>query len=345
MSEHTIIWVRGGGRTCDQLLRLAQFVAFAEEFAAEFSIVDVPFWPYAAGFSAFEANRICAVPRDRLSWRTAVVLRAWERVTRLSGGKTGSFLDRARNSIHWRIMRSLEKVACRSPSIGFWIGDSRADLWEKAPERRRNLLCLDEPEVLADLRRHRITVLCGEGIRCWSLVVKHEKVVRRTLCIREDLTLKARAYADRLRQQYDFLIGVSVRQEDYREYQGGRFFFTSEQYAAWMREALASFRDRGRIGFLVISNEVQNPAVFAGLPAHFGTGFAVGEGHYLENLAELGCCDLVMTTASAFGCWGAFIGRAPVLPLVRVDQPLRAADTLANLWDCTQHRDMKVAIW
>jgi hypothetical protein len=23
MSEHTIIWSRGGGRTCDQLLRLA----------------------------------------------------------------------------------------------------------------------------------------------------------------------------------------------------------------------------------------------------------------------------------------------------------------------------------
>jgi hypothetical protein len=345
MKEHTIIWSRGGGRTCDQLLRLAQFVAFAEEFAGEFSIVDVPFWPYGADFSAFEANRICAVPGDRLSWRIAVVLHAWERVTRLSGGKTASFLDRPRNSVHWRLMRSLEKVACRSSSMGFWIADTRADLWEKAPDRHRDLLHLDDPEILADLRRHRVTVLCGEGIRCWDLVVKHEEVVRRTLCIREGLTLKARAYVDRLRQHYDFLIGVVVRQEDYREYQNGRFFFTSEQYAAWMREALAILRDRGRIGFLIASNEAQNAAVFAGLPAHFATGFAVGEGHYLESLAELGCCDLVMTTASSFGCWGAFIGRAPVLPLVRVGQPLRAADTLATLWDCTQHPDMKVAIW
>jgi hypothetical protein len=52
-----------------------------------------------------------------------------------------------------------------------------------------------------------------------------------------------------------------------------------------------------------------------------------------------------MSTATSFGCWGAFINRAPVLPLVRIGQPLRAADTLANLWDCTQHPDLKVAIW
>jgi hypothetical protein len=345
MGKHTIIYSRGGGRTCDQLLTLAQIVAFVEEFGGEFGVVDIPFWPYGAGFAAFAEDRICAVPAGRLPWRIAVALRVWERVTRLSGKKTGSFLDRPRNSVHWRLMRSLEKVAARARSTGFWIGDTRVELWEKAPDRRRDFLYLDDPEVLADLRRHRVTVLCGPKIRCWNLVVKHEEVVRRTLRIREDLTLKARTHVDRLRRQYDFLIGVVVRQGDYREYSGGRFFFTSEQYAAWMREAVATFRDRGRIGFLIASDEAQNPAVFAGLPAHFATGFAVGEGHYLENLAELGCCDLVMSTATSFGCWGAFINRAPVLPLVRLGQPLRAADTLARLWDCTQHPDLKVAIW
>jgi hypothetical protein len=346
MTKHTIICSRGGGRICDQLLKLAQFVAFTEEFAGEFTIVDVPFWPFGQGFSAFEANRICAVPRNPPSWLGAFALRIWERVTRLSDGKAGWSLNRPRNSIHWRLMRSLEKLASRSRSIGFWIGDTRTDLWEKVPERRRDLLYLDAPEVLADLRQQRLTVLCGPRVRCWRLVVKHQEAVRRTLRIREDLTLKARAYVDGLRREYDFLIGVVVRQgDDYREYRGGRFFFTSEQYAVWMREALASFRDRGRVGFLIASNEPQDLAVFAGLPTHFATGVAVGQGHYLESLAELGCCDLIMTTASSFGVWGAFIGRAPVLPLTRVGEPLRATDALTTLWDCTQHSDMKVTIW
>jgi hypothetical protein len=342
-ATHTIIYSRGGGRTCDQLLTLAQFVAFAHEFAGEFSIVDIPFWPFGSGFAAFESDRVCAVPTLPPLKPISLVLRAWDRITRLSGGKM--LLDRPRAAVHWRLSRSLEKAAARRASLGFWIGDTRTEPWEQAAHRRRDFLYLDEPEVLADLRHHGLTVVCGPKIRCWRLVAGHEEVVRRTLRIREDVTRKAEAHVRRLRTSYDFLIGVMVRQSDYREYAGGRFFFESGQYAAWMREALALFGDRGRVGFLIASEEPQDPAVFRGLPAHFGTGFAVGPGHYLENLAELGCCDLVMTTASSFGCWGAFIGRAPVLPLVRPDQPLRARDTLANLWDCTQHPDLKVAIW
>lgn len=345
MGKHTIIYSRGGGRTCDQLLTLAQVVAFVQEFGDEFRVVDIPFWPYAAGFAAFADDRICSVPSGRLPRTLDIALRVWERIARLSGEPMGSRLDRPRASVHWRLLRALERVAARSGLTGFWIGDTRADLWENVPDLRRDFLYLDDPEVLADLRRHRVTVVCGPKIRCWDLVVKHEDAVRHALRIREDLTVKARAYVDRLRRQYDFLVGVVVRQGDYREYRGGRFFFTTEQYAAWMHEALAIFRDRGRIGFVLASDEPQDPAAFSGLPVHFATGFAVGEGHYLENLAELGCADLVMSTATSFGCWGAFIGSAPVLPLVRIGHPLRAADTLAKLWDCTQHPDLKVAIW
>jgi hypothetical protein len=345
MTPGTIIYTRGGGRTCDQLLTLAQFVAFAEHFTGEFVFVDVPFWPFGAGFASFTKDRICAVPSAPSAHVTALAVRMWERLTRLSDGGAHSPLDRPRNSVHWRLTRGLERMAARTRSMGFWIGDTRLDLWEKVPARRRDFLYLDDPEVLADLQRRRFTVLCGPKIRCWNLVVQHQDVVRRALRIRDDHSAKARAYVGQLRGLYDFVIGVHIRQGDYREYRDGRFFFSSQQYAAWMREALTAFLGRGRVGFLIASDEAQNPAVFAGLPAHFATGSAVGEGHYLESLAELGCCDLVMSTASSFGCWGAFIAGAPILPLVRTDSPLRATDTLATLWDCTRHADMSVAIW
>jgi hypothetical protein len=345
MSDHTVIYTRGGGRTCDQLLTLAQFVALVEEFAGEFTVVDVPFWPFGAGFAAFAEARICAVPTAPRGWHVAQMLRAWERVTRPSAGNAPSLWDRPRSSLHWRLMRYLEKAAVRSRFMAFWIGDTRLDPWERVPERRRDYLYLDDPEVLADMRRHSLTVVCGPKIRCWDLVIKHEAVVRQTLRIRDDLTARAEQYVRKLRDSYDFLIGVLVRQTDYREYSGGRFFFPSQQYAAWMGEALALFDDRGRIGFLVASDEPQDPEVFARLPVHFATGYAVGGGHYLESLAELGGCDLVMTTASSFGCWGAFIGRAPVLPLVRTGRPLRAEDLLPNLWDCTRDPDLSAAIW
>src|SRR5512139_4275908 len=118
MTTRTIIYSRGGGRTCDQLLTLAQFVAFAHEFAGEFSIVDIPFWPFGSGFAAFESDRVCAVPTLPQSKFVSLLLRAWERITRLSGGKT--LLDRPRSSVHWRLTRALEKAAARRASLGFW---------------------------------------------------------------------------------------------------------------------------------------------------------------------------------------------------------------------------------
>src|SRR5262249_43828149 len=134
-----------------------------------------------------------------------------------------------------------ERWAARTASKGFWIGDTRTDPWEPVPDRRRDFLFLDDPEILADLRRHSVSVVCGPKIRCWDLVVKHEDVVRRTLRIRDDIAAKARAYVEHVRERYDFLIGVLVRQTDYRKYANGRFFFPSERYEAWMREALDLF--------------------------------------------------------------------------------------------------------
>lgn len=343
-TARTLIYSRGGGRTCDQLMTLAQFVALAEEFSGEFTVVDLPFWPYCDGFAAFVKNRICAVPvlpRRGVTF----VLRAWERVVRIPPQGMWRGLSRVRERLHWRLTRGLERWAAREPRTGFWVGGGRVGDWENVPGRRREFLHLDDPEVLADLRRHSFTVVCGPRVRCWSYVVRHQDVVRRALRIRDDLAAESAAYVSRLRRDHDFLVGVMVRQGDYRQYLDGRFFFESPVYAAWMREALGLFGSRGRVGFLVASDEPQSARLFSGLPVHFTTGIAGGTGHYLESLAQLGSCDLVMSTASSFGCWGAFIGGVPVLPLVRIGAPLRIDDLLPTLWDCTQHPDLGVAIW
>jgi len=136
-----------------------------------------------------------------------------------------------------------------------------------------------------------------------------------------------------------------MRHADYRGYAEGRFFFPTANYAQWMRQAVEIFSDRGRVGIVVASDESPDPAAFAGLPFVFASATGTGKGHYLEDLAEIGMCDVVLATASSFAWWGAFQGARPVIPLTRANQVVRPEDAVQTIWDCVIHPDLRVAIW
>lgn len=342
--SHTIIYSSGGGRTCDQLMTLAQFVAFRQEFGDEFILVDIPFWPFAAGFAEFQDNRACVIPFDARRNLYTRALTGVEQFTRRRYSET-NYLSRLGNRLGREISNRLEWHMSRRDPEGLWIGDTASDSYPGLLGQRRGFLHLDEPDVLRAFRARRYTVICGPKIRCWSLVRKHKNAIVRSLRVRDDLQIRARGFVEAIRTNYDYLIGVLIRQYDYRRYASGRFFFESPQYASWMKAALTTFKRHGRVGFLIASDEIQDPSVFEGLPFHFCTGAKVGPGHYLENLAELGLCDVVMTPPSSFGCWGAFAGGVPVMPLTRRGQCVSEELLLPDLWSCTQHPEMKVAIW
>jgi hypothetical protein len=324
---------------------LAQFVAFTEEFGVEFSVVDLPFWPFGRGFEAFRHDATCTVPgrgrRGRQSW----LLSVFAQLLRPPGRFQPLLLQKVQRHLHRDLAGWLESRASTSPQGRILIGDTVAEPYAHLRATRYDFLYLDAPEVLADFRSRPETIICGPKVRCWSLFKKHHKAVRQRLRIRREIAAKAEAHVTDLRQRYDFLIGVLLRQGDYRTHREGIYYFSTQQYVRWMVQALAAYSDRGRVGFLVTSDEAQDPALFAGLPYAFATGCAGGPGHYLESLAGLGLCDRVMTTASSFGCWGAFIGGVPVLPLTCANQVINPENEIPGLWECTQHADLQPAIW
>jgi hypothetical protein len=84
------------------------------------------------------------------------------------------------------------------------------------------------------------------------------------------------------------------------------------------------------VGFILTADEPQNQKQFTD-NVHFSTGIAGGKGHYLESLAELAMCDMVMTSASTFGGWAAFWGNIPVIPLHDANQIIQADSTIHYL--------------
>ncbi|MEM6469205.1 MAG: alpha-1,2-fucosyltransferase [Planctomycetota bacterium] len=110
------------------------------------------------------------------------------------------------------------------------------------------------------------------------------------------------------RQDCDVLVGVHIRRGDYRQFQGGRYFYDDQTYASWMnriQEQLSPLRVR----FLVCSHQDFDEKVYQGLRITRGPGSAITD---LYSLAQT---DWMIGPPSTFTAWAAYYGLKPRIEL------------------------------
>jgi hypothetical protein len=135
----------------------------------------------------------------------------------------------------------------------------------------------------------------------------------------EEIRVKAEHAVRRARAIGDFVIGVHIRQGDYRAWKGGIHYFETEQYVHWMREA-SSLHPGRRIVFLVCASDRVDSALFGGLPVRMGPGEVVSDLHALS------LCDAIMGPPSTFSTWASYSGRVPLCMLQHHHQELKKGD-------------------
>jgi len=138
--------------------------------------------------------------------------------------------------------------------------------------------------------------------------------VRKELTPSDEYVQLAADFIAHLRTEFDEVVGVMVRQGDYRVWEGGKYFFDSSFY----RDRMCEYRRRSnsnKIAFVIASDEPQNMENYSDLNCFFTTGIAGGGGHYLESFTELSMCDLIITPPSTFSGMAAFLGEVPILPV------------------------------
>jgi hypothetical protein len=145
-------------------------------------------------------------------------------------------------------------------------------------------------------------------------VLKHLPTIRTHLQPGGEHRSVAESFIDPLREKRDKLVGVLIRQGDYRTWNGGKYFLESSRYKELMEAYAAEFPSQD-VGFVIASDEQQEKALFADDSFTFATGEAVGPGHYVENFIELSLCDEILTPPSTFSVFAAILGECPVVPL------------------------------
>jgi hypothetical protein len=305
-APHTVLYTHGGGRLGNQLLRLAHWMAWAREHEGEVEVIDMAFWPYAGFFQQWKSHPACVYPvRPHRLDSTA------RRFRRLPGwlGRRGE----------WRLQRAVHATG------RWWPGWQAVELDDPAEEA----IDLESPAFFSSVAKHRVTTCAGWKISGWNFFAKHRAALRESFRPESAFAGSAEKFMAPLRDKYDVLAGLLIRQGDYRVWHEGRFNFSARTHAGWIRQLLDLHPGR-RVAFVLACDERQEPSDFAGLPCYFASGSANAGGHWFESFLELSLCDFVLSPPSTFGAMAAFVGGRPLWPLLAPEQPLAFDQIIAD---------------
>jgi hypothetical protein len=281
------------GRLANRLFVFAKFIALAEEHG--YRLINFSFHSYSELFEGTCGNIYCRYPRPkRRSWLDLLPgVAAALRTTRLP----------------YHLTRYASVLNERFPIFGSSVVTLR-----ELSECQGTLL--DDEAYQEKIRPAKVVLVYG----CWlytpSLVKKHGDKIRAYFRPVEKHANASREAIESLRREADIIIGVHIRQGDYRGWNGGKYFFPVARYAAWMHELAAQFPGR-KVAFFVCSDEPRSLGEFPGLIVGLGTDSPVSDVYALAH------CDYILGTKSTFSQWASFYGEKPLLQVCGTDEAAR----------------------
>jgi len=163
-------------------------------------------------------------------------------------------------------------------------------------------LDLSGPEFLHVRQRHQNLVLWGVDFTAGILIARHGDTVRSLFRPAVRVSENIRKW----RQSHPSLakgwVGLHVRRGDYREYEGGRHFFSLETYRGW----LDFFSAQGKT-VVVCGDDARFCAELAS-----GGKAVPGPGGIHEDLFMLAESHGILGPPSTFSRWAAWWGRVPL---------------------------------
>jgi hypothetical protein len=169
------------------------------------------------------------------------------------------------------------------------------------------------------LHSSRLLIAKGWKFRDDTNLVRFHSEISRYFTPLPSVRQPAEAVLETARQSGDHIVGVHIRQGDYREWKNGVHYFETEQYAHWMRE-LSSLLPGKKITFLLCASDPIDRKYFQGLTALDGPGIVISDLHALS------LCDVIMGPPSTFSTWASYYGRVPLCMLQHAGQQIALHD-------------------
>ena len=196
---------------------------------------------------------------------------------------------------------SLNRISLRLLNFKFWKKIKSLDLLQNKTEK-------DFHQVEATIQSSDITFLRGfVHNQPYSIFREVFPEIKEYFEVSSRYHSKIIEPLERLKD-CDLIVGVAIRHGDYKTWQNGKYYLTTQRYQQWM-ERVESFFAPKNVGFLIASDEKQDLSIFGKHNYFFRSG------HPLENLYSLSKCHFLLSVPSSFAGWAHFIGETPLLRL------------------------------
>ncbi len=293
------------GQLGNRLIVFANFVAAAREHGLH--IVNPAFYEYADLFEGTCGDWLCRYPVPHLC----------------AAARDGSSPGRVGRHMRWAVRWTAHGVC---DTLRPWVRKLRNRTGGLPPglrtleigwERRCDL---DSPEFVQLARRPGWLLVRGWQFRALRCFERHAGAIRECFTPAEPYRSVVAERLRRARARTDVLVGVHIRQGDYRRFLDGRLCYETQRYVALMRRVGRLFPGR-QVRFLVCSNIPQPHDAFADLPVCTALNAAP-----VEDLYALAACDWLMGPPSTFSMWASFYGEVPLYFITDPDRTPALAD-------------------
>jgi hypothetical protein len=167
--------------------------------------------------------------------------------------------------------------------------------------------------------KNRNVILQGWAFRDHTNFNKHANVLR-------SLFVPVEKYNDLVQQQMlvakasaDVVFGIHIRRGDYKQFEGGKYYFDDAVYIDKMWQLYYQQKAIGNTCcFLICTNE---PIDETNFPTEFI--LCAQKRHFITDLYCLAACDGILGPPSSFSTWASFYGKVPIQHICTKDDVIQ----------------------
>jgi hypothetical protein len=139
-------------------------------------------------------------------------------------------------------------------------------------------------------------------------IEKYRKEITGYFKPRKDIEILVSSLVKEWRAQHKTLIGVHIRQGDYRSWKNGVYFIEQTRIREIIDEYLSVFKkNKDEILFVITSDGLIDEKIFEGL------NFAVSKQNAVTDLFLLASTDTIIGSNSTFGAFASYYGNIPLI--------------------------------
>jgi hypothetical protein len=170
-----------------------------------------------------------------------------------------------------------------------------------------NLLAKQHEKLkLIEISKVKNVYFCGWLFRNPVGLKKYHQEIKQYFQPKKETSATVNNFMRPLREKYRHIVGVHIRQTDYKTYRGGDFFFKQEKIKEFLEDYLRFFnQDQNQTLFILCSDGPIDTSAFSSL------NIQKGPGESIEDFFVLSQTDIIIGSDSTFGAFAAYLGNIP----------------------------------